>query len=95
MADRPGFFRRFFGGLWSFLNFTRQLILNVLFFAIVAVLLLIWFGTTGRQRLVPIPRSYLICRAISSRNTRSVRERRRSPRRLASSVSRRGCATFW
>ena len=31
MADRPGFFRRFFGGLWSFLNFTRQLIFNVLF----------------------------------------------------------------
>ena len=38
MADRPGFFRRFFRGLWSFLNFTRQLVFNVLFFAIVAVL---------------------------------------------------------
>ncbi|HWL74664.1 MAG TPA: signal peptide peptidase SppA, partial [Burkholderiaceae bacterium] len=53
MADRPGFFRRFFGGLWSFLNFTRQLILNVLFFAIVAILLLIWFGDDGPSAVGP------------------------------------------
>ena len=47
MADRPGFFRRFFGGLWAVLNFTRQLIFNVLFFAIVAVLLFAWFASDG------------------------------------------------
>ena len=51
MADRPGFIRRFFGGLWSVLNFTRQLIFNVLFFAIVAVLLVAWFASDGPTAL--------------------------------------------
>ncbi len=45
MAARQGIFRRFFGGLWNLLNFTRQLIFNVLFLAIVVVLLLAWFAT--------------------------------------------------
>ncbi|HZA95340.1 MAG TPA: signal peptide peptidase SppA [Burkholderiaceae bacterium] len=53
MADRPGFFRRFFGGLWSFLNFTRQLIFNVLFFGIVAVLLVAWFTGDGLTAVGP------------------------------------------
>jgi protease-4 len=53
MAVRPGFIRRFFGGLWSVLNFTRQLIFNVLFFAIVAVLLLAWFASDGPAALGP------------------------------------------
>ena len=53
MADRPGFFRRFFGGVWSFLNFTRQLIFNVLFFAIIAVLLLAWLTSDGPAALEP------------------------------------------
>ncbi len=53
MADRPGFFRRFFRGLWSFLNFTRQLVFNVLFFAIVAVLLVAWFTGDGPAAVRP------------------------------------------
>ena len=53
MADRPGFFRRFFGGLWSFLNFTRQLIFNVLFFAIIALLLVAWFAGDGPAAVGP------------------------------------------
>ncbi len=51
MAVRPGFIRRFFGGLWSVLNFTRQLVFNVLFFAIVAVLLVAWFASDGPAAL--------------------------------------------
>lgn len=47
MTARPGIIRRFFGGLWRFLNFTRQLIFNVLFFAIVAVLLVAWLASDG------------------------------------------------
>ena len=39
MPERPGFFRRFFGGLWRVLEFSRRLVLNVLFMVIVAVLL--------------------------------------------------------
>lgn len=53
MAARPGFIRRFFGALWSFLNFTRQLIFNVLFFAIVVVLLLAWLTSDGPAALGP------------------------------------------
>jgi len=53
MADRPGFFRRFSRGLWSFLNFTRQLVFNVLFFAIVAVLLIAWFTGDGPAAVRP------------------------------------------
>ncbi|MEO8011955.1 MAG: signal peptide peptidase SppA [Dokdonella sp.] len=44
MPDKqPGFFRRFFGGIWSVLNFTRRLFLNlilvVIVFAVIAGLL--------------------------------------------------------
>lgn len=53
MADRPGFIRRFFGGLWGALNFTRQLFLNLLFLAIIAVLLLAWFTGDGPVVLAP------------------------------------------
>ena len=53
MAARSGFFRRFFGGLWNLLNFTRQLIFNVLVFGIIAVLLVAWFAGDGPAALGP------------------------------------------
>ncbi|HYM47059.1 MAG TPA: signal peptide peptidase SppA [Burkholderiaceae bacterium] len=45
MAARPGIIRRFFGGLWAALNFTRRLVLNLLFLAIVVVLFLFWLAS--------------------------------------------------
>lgn len=45
MAARPGIIRRFFGGLWSALNFTRQLILNLLFLVIAVLLVLAWWAS--------------------------------------------------
>ena len=45
MAARPGIIRRFFGGLWSALNFTRRLVLNLLFLALVVVLVLAWWAS--------------------------------------------------
>lgn len=51
MPARPGFLRRFFGGLWWLLDFTRRLVLNVLFLAIVAVLLIAWFSSDKPPRL--------------------------------------------
>lgn len=53
MPDRPGFFRRFFGGLWSLLDFSRRLFMNVLFMVIVVVLLIAWFGGDRLPRLGP------------------------------------------
>lgn len=47
MAARPGFVRRFFGGLWRALNFTRQLVFNLLFLAIVVVLIGAWLASDG------------------------------------------------
>lgn len=47
MAERPGLIRRFFAGLWRVLNFTRQLVFNLLFLAIIGVLVLIWFASDG------------------------------------------------
>lgn len=51
MPERPGFFRRFFGGLWRVLEFSRRLVLNVLFMVIVAVLLIAWFTSDKPPRL--------------------------------------------
>ena len=45
MPERPGFFRRFLLGLWRLLDFSRRLVLNVLFLAIVVVLLIAWFSS--------------------------------------------------
>ena len=51
MPERPGFFRRFFLGLWRLLDFSRRLVLNVLFLAIVGVLLVAWFSSDSPPRL--------------------------------------------
>lgn len=51
MADRPGFLRRFFGGLWSAVDFLRRLVFNLIFLAIVAVLLIAWFSSDRPPRL--------------------------------------------
>lgn len=53
MAARPGIIRRFFGGLWSALNFLRRLVLNLLFLAIIAVLVLAWLASDGPTVLAP------------------------------------------
>ena len=38
-VDRPGPLRRLFGGLWDALNFTRRLVFNLLFLAVLLFLL--------------------------------------------------------
>ena len=53
MPARPGFIRRFFLGLWRLLDFSRRLVLNVLFMVIVAVLLIAWFSSDRPPRLEP------------------------------------------
>jgi protease-4 len=53
MAARPGLIRRFFGGLWRALDFSRRLVLNLLFLLIVAVLLFGWFSSDKPPRLRP------------------------------------------
>ena len=53
MPARPGFIRRFFLGLWRLLDFSRRLVLNVLFMIIVAVLLIAWFSSDRPPRLEP------------------------------------------
>src|SRR5829696_6733298 len=47
MAERPGLIRRFFAGLWRALNFTRQLVFNLLFLALIGVLVLVWMASDG------------------------------------------------
>lgn len=51
MPARPGLLRRFFGALWSALDFLRRLVLNLVFLAIIAVLLIAWFGSDRPPRL--------------------------------------------
>ncbi|MGZ8981375.1 MAG: signal peptide peptidase SppA [Burkholderiaceae bacterium] len=51
MPERPGFFRRFFVGLWRLVDFSRRLFFNVLFMVIVAVLLIAWFSSDKPPRL--------------------------------------------
>jgi protease-4 len=45
-ADRPGLLRRFFGFLWSLIDGTRRAVLNLVFLAIVAVVLFVWLSDT-------------------------------------------------
>jgi protease-4 len=52
MASRPGPIRRFFGFIWRLIGFFRTLVLNLLFLAIVAALVVAWFHE-GRPRLEP------------------------------------------
>ena len=47
MPSRPGFIRRFFGALWSLLDFTRRFVLNVLF---LLLLVFVWFAWVGTER---------------------------------------------
>jgi protease-4 len=51
MPERPGFLRRFFVGLWRLLDFSRRLVLNVLFLAVAVVLLIAWFSGGSPPRL--------------------------------------------
>ena len=51
MPERPGFLRRFFLGLWRLLDFSRRLVLNVLFLAVAVVLLIAWFSGDTPPRL--------------------------------------------
>jgi protease-4 len=51
MPERPGLLRRFFGGLWWLLDFTRRLVLNILFLAIVIAVLIAWFASDKPPRL--------------------------------------------
>jgi protease-4 len=51
MPERPGILRRFFVGLWRLLDFTRRLFFNVLFLAIVAVLVIAWLSADTPPRL--------------------------------------------
>ena len=53
MPERPGFFRRFLSGVWWLLDFTRRLVVNVVFLVIVAVLLIAWFSSDTPPRLLP------------------------------------------
>jgi protease-4 len=42
MASRPGLIRRFFGFIWNAVGFLRNLVLNLLFVAIVAAIIAAW-----------------------------------------------------
>ncbi len=44
MTSRPGIVRRSFGALWWLLDSTRRLVLNLLFLALLVLLLVAWFG---------------------------------------------------
>lgn len=51
MEKKPGLLRRIFGGAWRTLNFTRQLVLNLIFVLILVVVLAAVFGS--RPSLAP------------------------------------------
>ena len=44
VEKRPGFLRRLFGGLWNGLDFTRRLVVNLVFLAILVLLVSAMFG---------------------------------------------------
>jgi protease-4 len=49
----PGLIRRFFGGLWRGIDFSRRLLLNLLFLLIVGLVLFSWLASDKPPRLTP------------------------------------------
>ena len=52
MASRPGLIRRFFAFIWNTIGFLRSLALNLLFLAVVAIVVAAWWHE-GRPKLEP------------------------------------------
>ncbi|HJW52604.1 MAG TPA: signal peptide peptidase SppA [Burkholderiaceae bacterium] len=50
---RPGLIRRFFRGIWSAIDFSRRLVLNLLFLLIVGLILFAWLSSDTPPRLAP------------------------------------------
>jgi protease-4 len=50
---RPGLICRFFGGIWAAIDFSRRLILNLLFLLVVGVILFVWLSSDRPPRLAP------------------------------------------
>lgn len=50
---RPGLIRRFFGGLWATVDFSRRLVVNLLFLLIVGLVLFVWLASDKPPRLSP------------------------------------------
>lgn len=50
---RPGLIRRFFGFLWRGIDFSRRLVLNLLFLLIVGIVLFAWLSSDRPPRLAP------------------------------------------
>jgi protease-4 len=53
MASQPGLIRRFFGGLWWLLDFTRRLFLNLLFLGLLLIVAVALFA--GSRGVAPLP----------------------------------------
>jgi protease-4 len=51
MASRPGIIRRFFGGLWWLLDGTRRLVFNLLFLALLILIVVAWWSGRGTPTL--------------------------------------------
>ena len=50
---RPGLIRRFFGGLWAAVDFSRRFVVNLLFLLIVGLVLFVWLSSDKPPRLSP------------------------------------------
>src|SRR5271170_5447909 len=46
-STKPSFVRRMFGGFWSFLDWTRRLLVNLIFLAIIVLILVAVFRGSG------------------------------------------------
>lgn len=53
MASSPGLIRRFFGFLWSALDFTRRLVLNLLFLLVLLLIIVAWWASGRAPGLQP------------------------------------------
>ncbi|HTN49360.1 MAG TPA: signal peptide peptidase SppA [Burkholderiaceae bacterium] len=51
--SRPGLIRRFFRGIWTAIDFSRRLVLNLLFLLVVGLILFVWLSSDTPPRLAP------------------------------------------
>jgi protease-4 len=50
---QPGLIRRFFGGLWRAIDFSRRLVLNLLFLLVIGLIVFVWMASDRPPRLAP------------------------------------------
>ena len=82
LPSRPGPVARFFVGLWDVMNFTRRLILNLLFFGLLLLVLIVFLAAVGKgsSGVVPVHERTTLVPSPTMRRSPAIAAMQRTPR---------------